>query len=157
MARAKPKPAAIASTNGVHPPTFKVSTRYAQPSTLVKLMDPSIWRGQEPVDTGGRVRILRFDSQVAEDVRARVREEFGIGENGEFTPDQANTNALEQLIAVTVAGNEWNLVDDDDQLIPITEASVRAMYTDPRTEWIYVQVRSAFTDLARFFGTGTPN
>ena len=161
----KPLAAASPSSNTSHGanghsaarPSFDIATRHALESAVVIIHDPTVLPGQAPVDTGGRIRIQSLYSVAAHEAIQRAHAALQVVDGKvELTEEQAGDSLLEQLIAATVAANDWYLTEHG-QPLAADEPTVRRVYTDPRTAWIRPQVRDVYLDLARFFATGTPS
>ena len=124
---------------------FDLSTRYAADTIEVVIHDPL-----DKSDTGARITIHSPRSSAARLARSRGTPlRFADGKT-EATEEEIHANLLEQTIGVTA---DWAGFTVGAEPLLFTPENVRALYTDPRTEWIQVEVLEAYLDASRFFGT----
>lgn len=130
---------------------------FARETAVIEIFDPRVL-GKVKRDTGLRVEVSSIYSRTAKDAAAihtsklTLLEDGAVDENDPALPD----SVLEQVIACT--RRWWAEPDSPDGLIiagetvPCTPEEVRRIYTDPRTEWFYHQVRDGYLRVANFFG-----
>ena len=151
MPKGRSRPIAAENGNG-----FDITTRYVGETADVELLDPAVLYAE-----GGRPKLgarITIRSMYAPEVRAVIRAEQAKlivvdGKIESSTPSAPDNELVEQVVVATVAGN----LTTAGAPIPCDAEHVRAIYTDPRTAWIFTQVRTAYLDLARFFASGTPS
>lgn len=124
---------------------FDISTRYAQESVAVPIMDPT----DLSVDTGARI-VIR--SLYSEEAQASQQEHSGKiiivdGKVDTKTLDFA-ASLFEQTLAVTVG---WEHIEIDGKPLVFSKDAARKLYTDPRTAWVQKQIQAAYLDIGRFF------
>lgn len=141
-----------------HPPAakakpFDLATRFAADTAVVTIHDPADLSAQR--DTGLRVEISSLYSDAARQAAQAAVAKLPDGADAaqvDFTE-----SLFEQVVAVTKRW--WDTHGAPDalliagELVPCTPEHVRRVYRDPRTAWLYTQVRTAYLDLGRFFPT----
>jgi hypothetical protein len=106
-------------------------------------------------DAEGReafISILSVDSPEVQKVqKATLNKRLKQRGRMTMTADELDAERAEVLIAAT---KDWFLVSMDGAALnaPYSEATARALYTDPRFAWIREQVSEALDDRATFLG-----
>lgn len=137
------------------PPRFDLAHYYAAETVDVVIYSPASIA--EKVDTGMRVRIRSLYSKEARTAALNAKTQLKLV-GGEVDASDADfeANLFEQTIAITdawwVEGESPDTIYVAGEWVPCTPDTVRALYTDPRTQWVQKQVQAAYLDVARFFG-----
>ena len=144
------------TTNGVPATTIDLADLFASETAVIEITDPRDV-GKVKRDTGMRVEVSSVFTPEAKAAAVAHRDKLTLVDGKVDTHDPAFIeNLLEQVIAVT--RRWWAEPDSPDGLliagetVPCAPEHVRRLYTDPRTEWFYHQVRDGYLEIARFFG-----
>lgn len=128
---------------------FDLASRYAADTVEVAIVDPADLAAK--LDTGARITIRSLYSKEARDAALAARNTLKLVDGTvDATDADFEQHLFEQTVAVTVG---WSGFVVDGETIPCTPATVRALYSDPRTAWVQKQVQAAYLDIGRFFGT----
>ena len=133
------------------PKFFDITSRYMADHVDVVIKDTLADRDH---DTGIRIRIKSSQSMEALDTAMAWRSSH----EPEGEPDEKGDKRLsskqmielwrEQAIAVT---ESWDNIGAGTESIECNPANVRALYTNPNAQWIYIQVLKVLLDDSNFF------
>lgn len=129
------------TTTGTSPPVFDFSTIDDVPTGTLRIKDPQgaptpmviTLMGPEHPDRKRRL----FGRQ------RRLRQ--ALSKNGRLPvadPEDDDADELDELVASTIG---WS-----GAAVPYSEAACRALYSDPKRQWLRVQVRAGLDDREAF-------
>jgi len=139
---------------------FDLSTRYAKDTVEVTIYDPFDLTAK--IDTGIRIGIKSIYSREARAAAQAAHAKIQIVDDKIVSSEAELDEAfLEQTIGATAY---WRNEGETDPLfqnalniegapLECTPENVRALYTDPKTNWIQRQAQAAYLNLAGFFET----
>lgn len=149
-------PLTLASPNGSADEPMDLAELFASETATLKITDPR-YLGRDKRLTSFRLEISSIFSEEAR-AAAKAHADKVKLVDGRVDPNDPGLRdvVFEEVIAATRRWWQEGVTTDGitilGELVPCTPETVRRVFTDPRTAWMYPQARDFYLSLANFFG-----